>query len=83
MQKNIAKLITRTRSLNGRIHMTSRLIIAAAIALFFAPAAAVHAQEHPEHPEHPTKGKAAAKRVSTADISTGIKSTKVRICLSI
>lgn len=54
--------------------MISRLIIAAALALFFTPAAKVNAQEHPEHPEHPTKGKAAEKRVSTADISTGIKS---------
>src|SRR6266481_1108162 len=71
MQKNIAKPITRTRSLNGGIHMISRLIIAAAIALFFTPAAAIRAQEHPEHP---TKGKAAEKQVSTADISTGIKS---------
>jgi hypothetical protein len=56
--------------------MISRLIIAAAIALFFAPAATINAQEHPEHPtqgaEHPKK--AAEKRVSTADISAGIKS---------
>jgi hypothetical protein len=84
MQKNIAKPITRTRSLNGGIHMISRLIIAAAIALFFAPAAAIRAQEHPEHPkksaEHPKQGAehlkkgGAEKQVSTADISTGIKS---------
>jgi hypothetical protein len=52
--------------------MFSRLIITAAIALFFTPAAKVNAQEHPEHPEHPTKG-GAEKRVSTADISIGIK----------
>ena len=52
--------------------MISRLIISAAIALFFTPTAKVNAQEHPEHPEHPTKG-GAQKRVSTADISTGIK----------
>jgi hypothetical protein len=50
--------------------MITRLIISAALTLFFTPAAKVNAQEHPEHP---TKGKAAAKRVSTADISTGIK----------
>jgi len=53
--------------------MFSRLIIASAIVLFFAPAAAVLSQEHPEHPEHPKKGAGAEKRVSTADISTGIK----------
>ena len=52
--------------------MISRVIISAAIALFFTPTAKVNAQEHPEHPEHPTKG-GAQKRVSTADISTGIK----------
>jgi hypothetical protein len=63
--------------------MFSRLIIAAAIALFFTPAASIFAQEHPEHPkknaehpkqgaEHPKKG-GAEKQVSTADISTGIK----------
>jgi len=56
------------------IYVTTRIILAAAIAVFFTPAAKVYAQEHPEHPEHPTKGKAAEKRVSTADISTGIKS---------
>src|SRR5213594_1044770 len=64
--------------------MISRLIIAAAIALFFSPAALIVAQENPEHPkktakqpkkgaEHPKKGGAEAKKVSTADISTGIK----------
>jgi len=64
--------------------MISRLIIAAAIALFFTPAAPIRAQEHPEHPkksaehpkqgaEHPKKG-GAEKQVSTADISAGIKS---------
>ena len=63
--------------------MISRLIMAVAIALFFTPVAWVCAQEHPEHPkkttehpkeggEHPKKG-AAAKQVSTADISAGIK----------
>ena len=63
--------------------MISRLIIAAAIALFFSPAALIVAQEHPEHPkksaEHPKQGAeqpkkgGAAKQVSTADISAGIK----------
>ena len=56
--------------------MISRLILTAAITLFFTPAVALYAQEHPEHPkkttEHPKKG-AEAKRVSTADISAGIK----------
>jgi hypothetical protein len=63
--------------------MITRLIIAAAISLFFAPVTPVLAQEHPEHPkksaEHPKKGGeqpksgAEAKQVSTADISAGIK----------
>src|SRR6266498_228326 len=63
--------------------MISRLIMAAAIALFLTPGLPVRAQEHPEHPkkttehpkkggEHPTKG-GAEKQVSTADISAGIK----------
>ena len=56
--------------------MISRLILTAAIALFFTPTVALYAQEHPEHPkkgaEHPAKG-AEAKQVSTADISAGIK----------
>jgi hypothetical protein len=56
--------------------MFSRLIIAAAIALFFTPGATIFGQEHPEHPkkgaEHPKQG-AEAKQVSTADISAGIK----------
>jgi hypothetical protein len=57
--------------------------MAIAIALFFAPAAVLCAQEHPEHPkktaehskqgaEHPKKG-GEEKQVSTADISAGIK----------
>jgi hypothetical protein len=49
--------------------MTPRLILTAAIMLFFIPTVALYAQEHPEHP---TKG-AGAKQVSTADISAGIK----------
>ena len=53
--------------------MISRLIIAAALALFFTPAALVSAAEHPEHPEHPQKGKAGKKQVSKSDISAGIK----------
>jgi hypothetical protein len=63
--------------------MVGRTIIAAAIALSFTPAAALFSQEHPEHPkksaenpkqsaEKPKKG-GAAKQVSTADISAGIK----------
>jgi hypothetical protein len=63
--------------------MIPRLIIAAAVALFFTTAALVLSQEHPEHPkktaehpkegaEHPKKG-GAEKQVSTADISAGIK----------
>jgi hypothetical protein len=56
--------------------MSSKPIIAAAIALFFTPAAVIiFAQEHPEHPkksaEHPKQ--AAEKQVGTADISAGIK----------
>jgi len=65
--------------------MITRLTIATAVALFFAPALTGLAQEHPEHPkkkeaaegkkgehpEHPTKG--GGKEVSTAEISTGIK----------
>ena len=49
--------------------MLSRLILSAAITLFFIPPVALYPQEHPEHP---TKG-AEAKQVSTADISAGIK----------
>ncbi len=63
--------------------MIPRLIIAAAIALFFMPVSSVFSQEHPEHPkkttehpkqgaEHPKQG-AETKQVSTADISAGIK----------
>jgi hypothetical protein len=63
--------------------MFSRPIIAVLIALFFTPAGITFAQEHPEHPkkssehpkqgaEHPKQG-AQTKQVSTADISTGIK----------
>ena len=52
--------------------MITRIIIAAAIAVFFSPASSLFAQEHPEHPEHPKSG-GAKKQVSTADISAGIK----------
>ena len=55
-----------------RIRKVAILIIAAAIALFFSPATALFSQEHPEHPEHPKSG-GAPKKVSTADISAGIK----------
>ena len=52
--------------------MIAKIIIAAAITLFFTPAPALFSQEHPEHPEHPKAG-GAQKTVSTADISVGIK----------
>jgi len=82
LYQDIQQLTTR-RSYDGGIHMILRLVIAAAIALLFMPAAVVFSQEHPEHPkktterskqgaEHPKQG-AEAKQVSTADISTGIK----------
>lgn len=63
--------------------MITRLITAAAVALFFTPTISIFAQEHPEHPkkkeetkkaehpEHPKKG--GAKEVTTAEISAGIK----------
>jgi hypothetical protein len=55
--------------------MVTRLIIAAAVALFFTPAVPGFAQEHPEHPkktaEHPKER--GEKEVTTAEISTGIK----------
>lgn len=59
--------------------MFTRIVLAAAVALFLTPALPVRAAEHPEHPkkaeskEHPEKGKEEQKRVSTADISAGIK----------
>ena len=49
------------------LNMIGRIIIAAAIALFFTPA--LFSQEHPEHP----KAGGAQKKVSTAEISAGIK----------
>lgn len=49
--------------------MIGRLMTAAAIALFFTPATAVFSQEHPEHPQ----AGGAQKKVSTTDISAGIK----------
>src|SRR5215472_9037933 len=49
--------------------MITRIIIAAAITLFFTPASVLFSQEHPEHP----KAGGAKKQVSTAEISTGIK----------
>jgi hypothetical protein len=61
------------------ISMFTRITLAAAVALFLAPALPVKAAEHPEHPkkaeskEHPEKGKGEQKRVSAADISAGIK----------
>ena len=64
--------------------MITRFIIALAVALFFSPTMSTFAQEHPEHPEkkeetkkgehpeHPKKG-GGEKKVSTAEISAGIK----------
>jgi hypothetical protein len=57
--------------------MITRIIVATAIGLFFTPAPVLFSQEHPEHPtkgagEHAKKG-GAEKKVSTADISAGIK----------
>jgi len=49
--------------------MITKVIIAAAITLFFTPASLLFSQEHPEHP----KAGGTKKQVSTADISTGIK----------
>jgi hypothetical protein len=49
--------------------MITRIVTAAAIALFFTPALSLFSQEHPEHP---TSG-GAKKQVSTTDISSGIK----------
>jgi hypothetical protein len=51
--------------------MFTRLILAAVVAFFLAPTLPVRAQEHPEHPKAKEKGE--QKRVSTADISAGIK----------
>jgi len=62
--------------------MIGRIIIGAVIALFFAPATALFPQEHPEHPKKSAQPKqgaeqskkgGAAKQVSTADISAGIR----------
>ena len=61
------------------ISMFTRISLTAVVALFLTPALPVRAAEHPEHPkkaeskEHPEKGKGEQKRVSTADISAGIK----------
>src|SRR6266852_7759095 len=49
--------------------MITRFINAAAVALFFTPTMSNFAQEHPEHP----KQGGAEKKVTTAEISTGIK----------
>ena len=49
--------------------MIGKIVIAVAIALFFSPAPALFSQEHPEHP----KAGGSGKKVSTADISAGIK----------
>jgi len=71
--------MSRRRKKEELIFMFTRLILAAAVAFFLAPTLPVRAQEHPEHPkakeskEHPEKVKGEQKRVSTADISAGIK----------
>lgn len=55
--------------------MLTKLMIAAAIALFLGPALPVSAQEHPSNPatnEHPAQP-AQGKHVSKTDISAGIK----------
>jgi hypothetical protein len=52
--------------------MITRFIIAALVALVFTPALPLVAQEHPEHPKN-KGGTAAAKKVTTAEISAGIK----------
>lgn len=52
--------------------MITRLIIAAAVAVFFTPVPLVRAAEHPEHPEHPEKG-GEEKKVTKSEISAGIK----------
>src|SRR5438128_1979015 len=52
--------------------MFTRLFFAASVSFFLMMSLSVRAQEHPEHPEHADKG-AEKKRVSTADISAGIK----------
>src|SRR5438067_11794735 len=49
--------------------MITRIIIAAAITLFFTPASLLFSKEQPEHP----KAGGGKKQVSTADISAGIK----------
>jgi len=49
--------------------MITRFIIAAAVAWFFTPTMSSFAQEHPEHP----KKDGGEKKVTTAEISTGIK----------
>src|SRR4029453_5506608 len=57
--------------------MNTRIIIAAAVVLFFTPTMSIFAQEHPEHPkkketEHAQKG-GEKKEVTKAEISAGIK----------
>ena len=49
--------------------MITKILITAAIAVFFTPVSSLFAQEHPEHP----KAGGGKKQVSTADISAGIK----------
>jgi hypothetical protein len=49
--------------------MTLRFLIILSVGLWLTPALPVFAQEHPEHP----KKKAGGEKVTTAEISTGIK----------
>jgi hypothetical protein len=63
------------QNLNPSTVMITRFIIAVSVAWFFTPAITLLAQEHPEHPKK-TAGqseKGAEKKVSAAEISTGIK----------
>lgn len=63
--------------------MFTRIIMAAAVALWLTPALPIRAAEHPEHPkkeapaehpkEHPKKEAGETKAVAMADISAGIK----------
>ena len=76
----VARRISSTKELNKsepeELNMIGRIVIAVAIALFFTPATALFSQEHPEHPKksaEQAKASGAAKQVSTADISAGIK----------
>src|SRR5438876_563245 len=53
--------------------MFTRLVLAAAVALFLTPALALKAQEHPEHPKKVSKEHPEDAKRTKADISAGIK----------